>query len=290
MEQTVYGDILFFVNFCMDFQCLFLTAKLLRRPFRLWRGALFAALGALYACVVLFLSISGVWAFLADCGVCLLMCIGVFWHREARPLQLLIPFALYFGVSFAVGGVISGMGALLSHIEAPVGVGEGELSSVGFFLLAMLGGLVTFLWGRLCQRRAKGKHVHLTLFWGERTITLEGLIDTANLLKDPVGGKAVVLLESDAAAELLPQELLEASLCADRTTVATLPTELARRVRWIPAQTATGKGLLMALDPDRALLDAGRGEIPVELLIAPMRLSQDLDGCRALLPASLITE
>ena len=92
MEQTVYGDILFFVNFCMDFQCLFLTAKLLHRPFSLWRALLSSALGALYACIALFLPVGGVAAFCADLLVCLVMCGIMFLSQEERKWRFLIPF------------------------------------------------------------------------------------------------------------------------------------------------------------------------------------------------------
>ena len=289
MEQTVYGDILFFVNFCMDFQCLFLSGKLLHRPFPLLRGVLFSALGALYACAALFLQVSGVVAFLADCSVCFLMCLGVFLTREGGVRSVLAPFALYFGVSMAVGGVMSGIAALLSHIETPMGEGTEDMSSGAFFVLATLGGVATFLWGRMCQRRAKGKRAKLKLFYGGQQLSVHSMVDTANLLRDPIGGRPVILLDRRAARELLPRELLDA-LCHGERAVAALPYELARRVRWIPTATATGSGLLLAIEPDRAVLDAGRGATEVEVLLTPVSLTVADREVKALLPAELIME
>lgn len=285
MEQTVYGDILFFVNFCMDFQCLFLTAKLLHRPFSLIRGAIFSTLGALYACVALFLSVSGLWAFLADLGVCFLMCVGTFLQKDGRLRHVFLPFALYFGVSFAVGGVMSGIASLLSHVEAPMGTQESELSSGAFFLLALLGGALTFFWGRLTQRRAKGKRAELMLSFGEKTLPVTCMVDTANLLRDPVGGKPVILLESEAAEGLFPSELLR----CDASELSSLSHDLARRVRLIPASAATGNGLLLAIAPDRAVLDTGKGKIEIDVLVAPVPLVTDGNDYKALLPAELIT-
>ncbi|MBQ8358170.1 MAG: sigma-E processing peptidase SpoIIGA [Clostridia bacterium] len=291
MEQTVYGDILFFVNFCMDFQCLFLTAKLLHRPFSLWRGAIFSALGALYACAALFLSVAGVWAFLADCAVCFLMCTGTFLTKESGFRRLLVPFAFYFGVSFAVGGVMSGIASLLSHIEMPLGSSGGtDVSSVTFFLLAGLGGGATFIWGRFCQRRAKGRCADLTLSLEGNILPVHCMVDTANLLRDPVSGRPVVLLDLDAANGFLPDELLAVAEAGNAAGMAALPHNIACRVRLIPATTATGKGLLFAMAPDSALLDAGRGEREVELLVAPVALSADTKEFGGLLPAELITE
>lgn len=287
MEQTVYGDILFFVNFCMDFQCLFLTAKLLHRPFSLIRGAFFSTFGALYACVALFLSVSGLWAFLADCGVCFLMCVGTFLQKDGRLRHVFLPFALYFGVSFAVGGVMSGIASLLSHVEAPMGVQESELSSGAFFLLALIGGALTFFWGRLTQRRAKGKRAELMLSFGEKTLPVTCMVDTANLLRDPVGGRPVVLLDREAAEELFPKALLQ--VAHDQSRLSELPHDAARRVRLIPASAATGNGLLLAIAPDRAVLDTGKGKIEIDVLVAPVPLVTDGNDYKALLPAELIT-
>lgn len=290
MEQTVYGDILFFVNFCMDFQCLFLTARLLHRPFSVWRGAVFSALGALYACAALFLSSSGTVAFLADCGVCWLMCVGVFYGRERGMRRVLLPFLLYFGVSMALGGVMSGTATLLSKVDLPPGSGRGQLSSVGFFLLAALGGAATLLWGRLCQRRAKGRRAELTLTMEGKSRSFRCLVDTGNLLRDPVSGRPVALIDKGAARALLPEAVLAVVGERDARGLTELPRDLVRRTRLIPAGTATGEGMLVGVLPDRAVLDTGKGGTEVALLIAPVALCASGEDYDVLLPAALITE
>jgi len=287
MEQTVYADLLFLVNFCMDFQCLFLTARLLRRPFPLKRALLASVLGALYACGALFIPANGGVAFLLDLFVGLLMCGLVFLPQEEKKWRFLIPFGLYFGVSAAVGGVMSAISTLFSRLDyVPK---EQENNSVLFFLLAFLGGLFTFLWGRLCQRRAKNKCVKLHLEYGEKKLSLDAFVDTANHLCDPLGGRPVVVIDRVVARELLPPELLEA---AERgmAGLSLLPPTLARRVRMIPAATVTGRGVLLAIAPDKALLDAGRGAHTVDLLLTPAALGNATEGHKALLPPALLTE
>ena len=287
MTKTVWGDLLFFVNFCMDFQCLFLSAKLLRRPFSVCRGALVSALGAVYAVAVLFWQTSGLSALLADLGVGLLMCMGVFLERDLKIRRILIPFGVYFVVSFAVGRAMSGMAALLSHVELPLGESS-EVSSPFFFLLAAAGGVVTFLWGRFCERRTKGSRAMLRLVLEGREITLRCMVDTANLLRDPVSGKCVVIVSDTRLEALLPQELAAVVAGGDPTTLSTLPLALARRVRLLPTAAVTGERLLMAVLPDRALVDDGSGPHPVELLVAFAPLAGNTDDCEALLPAELL--
>ena len=287
MEQTVYVDLLFLVNFCMDFQCFFLTARLLHRPFPLKSALFSSAVGAFYACVALFLPASGTVAFMADLGMGLLMGALVFLPQEERKWHFLVPFGLYFGVSAAVGGVMSAVSSLFTRLEyVPTQTGS---SSFSFGLLAVLGGLATFLWGRLCQRRAKNKCVKLRLEYAGRALQVEAFVDTANHLCDPLGGRPVVIIDRTVAKELLPAVLLEA---AERgmAGLALLPPTLARRVRMIPATTVTGRGVLLAIAPDKAFLDAGDGAHAVELLLSPAALGNAAQGHQALLPPALLSE
>ncbi len=287
MEQTVYVDLLFLVNFCMDFQCLFLTARLLHRPFSLKGALLASALGALYACAALFVPASAIAALVADLAVGLLMCGIVFLPQEEKKWRFLIPFGLYFGVSATVGGLMSAVSALLTRLSYQPPQGEG--GSLSFLILALLGGLATFLWGRLCQRRAKGKCVKLHLEYEGRELRVEAFVDTANHLCDPIGGRPVVVIDRVVARDLLPQVLLDA---AERgmAGLGLLPPALAKRVRMIPAATVTGRGILLAIAPDKALLDAGRGSHAVELLLSPAPLGGAAEGHKALLPPALLTE
>ncbi len=288
MEQTVYGDLLFFVNFCMDFQCLFLTARLLRRPFRIFRGVLAAALGALYACAALFLVTTAWLSLLLDLSVGALMCLLVFAARGTSAVQCAVPLALYFGVSFAVGGVMSGMAGLVSRLDLPAVQSGADISSTAFFLLAALGGGVTFLFARLCQKKAKEMRATLSLsLLGKRT-SVKALVDTGNLLSDPASGRPVVILRRDVAREWLPTAFPERG--EDVLHMATLPPALARRARLVPTATVTGEGLMLVFLPDEALLDAGRGAHAVELLVGAAPLEGVSDDFAAIIPAALITE
>lgn len=288
--MTVWGDLLFFVNFCMDFQCLFLTAKLLHRPFCVWRAAVFAALGAAYAVAALFMETSGVIAFFLDCAVCFLMCLGTFASKKQHTYRVFLPFLVYFGVSFAVGGAMSGMAALLSHIELPIAKSEGEVSTALFFLLAAAGGISTFLWGRLTHRRAGQTRARLRVGIGDLAVSLFAMVDTANLLTDPISGKPVVIVKRAALEQLLPPHLAATLAREDVSALGDLSREDARRVRLLRAAGVMGEGLLFAVSPDWALLDVGKGESAVELLLAPAALHVGFDECEALLPAELIRE
>ena len=289
MEKTVFGDLLFFVNFCMDFQCLFLAGKLLHRPFHVWRALIFASLGAVYAVAALFLSTSGALAFLFDLGVCFLMCVGTFFEKQRGIGRVFSVFLVYFGVSFAVGGAMSGMASLLSHISLPISEGA-DVSSGLFFLLAAAGGISTFFWGRLTARRVRETRATLRVTLDGVTVDFLAMVDTGNLLVDPVSARPVVLLAVRAAERLFSDPVLRLLTCGDVSALSAASPDTARRIRVCPASGATGKGLILAIAPDgAALLTGGRAE-SVSVLVAPVALHTGFDGAEALLPAVLISK
>ena len=287
MEMTVWGDLLFLVNFCMDFQCLFLTARLLHRRFFAWRAALASAVGASYAVAALFLQTAGGVALFFDCLVCFLMCFTVFFEKRLTTVRVFLPFLVYFGVSFATGGAMSAMASLLSHVRAPLSSGVEEMSSGLFFLLAAAGGASTFLWARFTARRAVTERGTLRVGLFGKKMTLSAMVDTGNLLTDPVGGKPVVMVRQALLFEFAPafRAVLEQ---ASPVALATLPHELSRRVRLLHAQSAVGEKMLYAIVPDFAYLANGHGEEAVEVLLAPAVLALGFDECEALLPAQMI--
>ena len=53
MGRVVYADLLFLVDFSMDFLCFFITARLLHRRFFFVRSILAAAIGGVYSVLAL---------------------------------------------------------------------------------------------------------------------------------------------------------------------------------------------------------------------------------------------
>ena len=103
------------------------------------------------------------------------------------------------------------------------------------------------------------------------------MVDSGNLLRDPMSGRRVIVVERAAMASALPQNFpREGEMCRDH--------ELARRLRLIPAQTATGEGMLTALIPDSLTVTDGSGSRSADYLIAPTSLAGKIGDFDALIP------
>ncbi len=296
MGGEVYADLLFLVNFSMDLLCFYLCARLLHRPLILWRGVLASALGGVYAVAALFLTVGRAPAFLLDAAVCVALCAVAMASRGERWRSLLKLSALYLLVSMLLGGVMTALYAQLNRIPGVTDrVEEDGMSAWLFFGLALVSSVLTALWGR-CFRRATGKtRVTVIVEEGGRRAELCGIVDSGNLLRDPISGRAVIPAEAEELRTVAPPRLLRVAAeprVAD--AVAALDTEgsepLARRLRLIPARGATGERLMVGWCPEHIYLrrSDGDGEREISAIVAPVTLGRTRDGIAALVPSDLL--
>lgn len=287
MAVDVYGDILFLINGGMDALCLALTAKLLHIPYKTGRWLLASALGGVYAVGALLVSIGQPWAVVVDLAVCLLMCALSFGRKgELRRLPLYA--VVYMAISMVMGGVMTALYQLLCRAGVAQWLpgGEDGLSSVAFVLLAGLGGLFTHLWGRFFKKSHTARACTLTVRMGRATVTLTGMVDSGNLLRDPMGGGLVIPVKGQAILPILSQEMRD--FLATRATgggeMWRFPE--ASRIRLIPTGTATGEGMLLGIRPDEIILTPeGKAPYAVKAIIAPTSLPES--PADALVPAEL---
>jgi len=284
----VYADILFLINFGMDSLCLILTSKLLHRPLPLPRLGVAAALGGFYGVIALFLEVGSLPALLADLAVCFLMC-GVAFG----VVKLWLTGGLYVLVSMVTGGVMTALYTWLNRagVAQLLPGGDEGISTVAFLLLAAFGGIFTLLWGRIFRRSEsrRATKVLVTVKTAQRSVTVEGMIDSGNLLTDPISGTPVVIMHMADLSPLLSRELqawlAEIPLPVEKVT--SLPE--ADRLRLIPTDTAAGHTLLPAFQMDEVWLSGMEGAPApqrVKALISPVALEGTT--AQALVPACLL--
>ncbi len=298
----VYADLLFLINAGMDGLCLSLVAGLCHRRVVRWRWLLSAAVGGAYAVLALFLPVGAGVALVLDAAVCLLMCALAFGGPGAWR-QLPCTAALYTALSMVLGGVMTALYHLLNRLGAAEWLPRTEEGPEGwlFLLLALAGGGVVRLGGRAFRRSSGVRACTVVAELGGRRLELVGLLDSGNLLREPLSGRAVICISWEALRPLLSPELWAALQPGGGGMAAVTDPALARRLRAIPARTATGEGLLVGLMPDRVTLRPvedpprqrarGRGgEREVAVLLAAVESvhADALPQARALVPGELL--
>ena len=293
MQNEVYADLLFLVNFSMDFLCFYICARLLHRPLRLWRGVVASALGGGYAIVALLLSMGRWGGLLLDMAVCAVLCAVALRCRGGRMVSLLRITGLYLLISSVLGGVMTMLFSEINQIPGVTQQVTQEGISAWLFLgMALLSTLLTWLWGRGFRRSASRRRVTVIVEQSGKQAELSGIFDSGNLLRDPIGGKVVIPSGAKALRGVVPPPVLRAA-CSGRMAVEmeALPPDLMRQVRLIPARGATGEALMLGWSPEHVYLrdegDSARRE--VDALIAPNAHLSGADGIAAIVPQELMS-
>ncbi|MBQ9773946.1 MAG: sigma-E processing peptidase SpoIIGA [Clostridia bacterium] len=285
MQQEVYVDLYFLINTGMNLLCLMITASLLHRRVHRLRALVAAAVGGAYAVAALLFGASGTLGFLMDCALGFVMCAIAFASRRGHFSHLLKCTAVEVLTSMILGGVMTALYSLLNRLDLPFESLSGDGLSVWvFLLLSLVAGIATVRGGRFFGLSKTTKSVRLYARLFEREITLSALIDSGNLLRDPMSGRGVIVADRKRLAEVLPPALY-ASLCKSAPDEWLANRTYARFIRIIPTKTATGESLLPAIVPQELELEDGKGRYPANYLIAMGELGESAAGFDAVIPA-----
>lgn len=244
--MQVYLDVVIMLNSVVDFLLLIGTDRLCGYTPRLWRTALSAAAGGLYA------------------GACLLPGLSFLGNVLWRAVSLALMACIAFGFTKSTlrrGAVF----ILLSMALCGVAFG---LSSKGFWAITASAGCVC----GLCVIGFRGKlaaqkYVPVELTYCGRRVNLTALQDTGNTLRDPITGGQVLVVGADIAQQLTG--LTVQQLKRPVENVGSLP-----GLRLIPYK-AVGQesGLLLALKLSQVRIGSWKGSSLVAF--APEGLSAE---------------
>lgn len=266
------------INFVINLLLLWTTAKIGRQRVNIWRLIFGASLGAIYAVVIFFPALKLYYTLIAKLLFSMLLVAVAYKIDRVKAFFTLL--LLFYMVSFTFGGaalalfyftnVGAYLGALLSNGVIYINLPWKLLliSTAAAYIVISVG---WHLYRRIANRR---QLIHpLTLTVGDKTITLDALMDTGNSLYDPMSGLPVVVAEYKAIAPLLPKAVNEIfNLPSDPMQV--LSTAAAQdgwtgRMRLIPfASLGQQNGLLVGFKPDRATVaNNDLGEIVVAVYL-----------------------
>lgn len=164
--------------------------------------------------------------------------------RSQRPIMVLLALLL---IMFMVGS---------ARLLQALGLGRTPL------ILLLLP--IAPLCARLLSRASPPPCISLMLQHNGQELHLSALVDSGNLLRDPLTALPVIVISRQAASRLMPAHL-----------------------RLISVRTVTGSSLMPVFRPQRvlALMDAGWQETQAVIGLAP----DGYNGFQALAPASLFT-
>ncbi len=272
--MQVYADVLFVMNYIMDFFCLYIVRRVMHLKRANGRCALAALMGAVYGMI-------SVLAWLPE-PVCMVvvslgMCAVSVWN--GKTLTFIKGIVLFYGISFLLGGIFTLLYEKAYALRDRAFFREG-------LTLPMFLGLAAVVFILLCagERVFRTSHAvrsaQVRVRLGEKAQTFQLLCDSGNLLRDPYSGKYVIVVSAEGLDRLLGKEGFH------RQVLFHTDQAIAYGFHYIPIRTPAGEGVLSVFCPDEVTRVLPHGDTRMEALIAvDMNTYGEYDG---ILPEALI--
>ena len=289
MRSEVYADLLFMINFSMDFLCLFITSKILRCRLKILQALAAAVIGGIYSIAILFLPFGKPTLLLTDILVCAIMCAMCFISRGTVLKQYIQSILVYLAAATALGGIMTALFNVMNRLNIPTNAGGDNISSWLFLLLAVISGFSAVKSAAFLKKKNDQKICEAEIIFENKSIVFKGMTDTGNIVKDPTSGRSVIITDMSSTLPLLPETLRQAIITGKAEHLCSLPPKYSKRIRLIPSQTISGSHLLIGIIPDRVLLRTNLGISDVSAVFAPTPLSSLPLDCNAIIPGDLYT-
>ncbi|MGO4887865.1 sigma-E processing peptidase SpoIIGA [Anaerobacillus sp. MEB173] len=217
--MTIYLDVIWFLNFCIDLLLLCLTAIVLKRSMNKWRLIL-GALMASSIVLALFTPLSTI-VYHPLIKTLFSMLIVLFTFGYKRFSYFAQNLCMFYFVSFICGGGIFALHYFLQN-DATVLNGIVATKSSGFgspisWSLIVLGFPAVWYFSKKniqqveVQQVKYDQIVDVVISIDQTEIKVKGLIDSGNQLHDPITKAPVMILDVSKMVEYIPDWLVEAS-------------------------------------------------------------------------------
>lgn len=265
-KVVLYADILFAINFSMDFLALFICSLLLHTKTGRIRIVLSAILGALFGVIEVILSLNQFWSFILSLIVSFVMC--KIAYKYCKGKRLFSIYLMFWAISAGLGGIMSLTYTFLNNIFQDVILKyspSGVYNGARFLLIASITAIVSIVFSKIFASKKDVKSAHISITLDSVKYSMEALCDTGNMLTDPILSKPVILVSEKSK---LGEKILKKD-------------DIRKRI--IPYKDVSGGGILKGVVPESVFVENNL----VDAIIAPID-TNDFAGYDALVPAKLL--
>lgn len=258
---TIYLDVILLENLCMNYIILFATGLVNKVKIKQWRIIVSSIIGGVYS-IFSFAPIAKIYSSLIL--KILLSIVMIYIAFKPKNSKLLFKqLILFYLISFAFGGCAF---ALLYFVKPQdILMRNGVFTGTYPIKIAVLGGILGFVIVNIAFKVVKGKiskkdmFCEVQIFFQDKSVTIKAMIDTGNLLKDPISGMPVVVVEAKQLEKLIPTSMIEnlnkIVSGEEQIQVDEIDTEYSSKFRVIPF-SSLGKqnGLLLGFKADKLVI------------------------------------
>lgn len=256
--MTIYIDIIIVENLIMNYIILYATGLISKNKISYLRIFLASLIGSIYAATQYISKLNIYSNFIIKTILSIIIIFVAFNPQNIKKLckQLV----LFYLTTFTFGGVATYLIYLLKpqNIIIKNGMYVGTYVLKVIFIGAILGTIILIISFRLSKNKMTKKDLicQIKIKLNGKEKVLNAIVDTGNMLKEPITGNPVVVIEKVALYDLMPKEILnntESILGGDFEQIPEkIKKEYIQRLKIIPF-SSLGKqnGMLVGIKPEK---------------------------------------
>ncbi len=266
---VIYSDILFLINFSIDYLCLFISGRLLNRSIKVLRTVTASIIGGLYSFLPYLFSLPIYISVILNILSAMLMCFTAFGFERVSAFALN---SLTFCVTSALmGGLVTAVFNLFSDYSDGAYT---EISSVSFVLVCIISALIVLAYGLICRKKMHTRSVEIRIYAKGERFAARLIADSGNLVTEPFSALPVIII---SASSLPPP------YDSPESEIFPFP------VRVIPFGTSAGRGCFFGFRPDKIeIIRLGSKPKRVDAYIGIDTADTRYSGYDGLIPTSLL--
>lgn len=267
MPETyvLYADVLFLINFILDFLCLYTAGAVLAVKMKLYRIFIAAAAGGFYSLLAAYaLSSPAFYVPAAHVAGAFLLCFIA--YGTSSPKAFIGRTAVFILTAAFAGGALSAFFSLAGKYYSYNGGLYADISP-GFLIgVAVFSVGAAYLYALVCRRKISHTTVCAEIEKDGETFQVTLLVDSGCFVVDPLTGKGVVVVSHAAFLGKTPST-----------------------PRVIPVKTAGGNALLYGFKPDKLTLAPLGGVGKTKDAVVAVDMENDaFSGCDGLISPALL--
>ena len=209
--MTVYLDVVLIENLCMNYIILFATAYIVKIKINHLRLIISSLIGALYS-VLMYLNVLPIYSNIFMKVILSIVMISIPSNGKSFK-NISKQVVLFYLTSFVFGGCAF---ALLYFIK-PQNILMKDGVFVGTYPLkvALLGGIIGFIITHIAFKIVKSRMSKKDIIYeiqiaiNNKKVNVKAMLDTGNMLRDPITKTPVIVVEKEKLYELLPNKILD---------------------------------------------------------------------------------
>lgn len=213
MEVKIFVDVLFIINFIIDYILLSITSLFVKKSPGIIRLSISSGVGALFSAFAFFMPINSFFSLLSTVATAFLMVSISFGGRNASVLFKNI--AIFYLVCISASGIAFGIvfSGKMQKIAVNNGIFYADINAYSLlftFFVSII--IIHTATGYIKKQKIKSSFLYnVTIERKGKIICDTALFDTGNFTKDPISQKSVIIAEWKAIAPLFAEtEITEA--------------------------------------------------------------------------------